>query len=53
MNREPATNTSRLGPIASDKVLLWQTVIHIAFLFSALVIALADRVMIQAGQDRH
>jgi uncharacterized protein (TIGR00645 family) len=29
----------------SDKVLLWQTVIHIAFLFSALAIALADRVM--------
>jgi uncharacterized protein (TIGR00645 family) len=29
----------------TDKVLLWQTVIHIAFLFSALAIALADRVM--------
>jgi uncharacterized protein (TIGR00645 family) len=29
----------------SDKVLLWQTVIHIAFLFSALAIALADRLM--------
>ncbi|MFZ4652232.1 MAG: TIGR00645 family protein [Rubrivivax sp.] len=28
-----------------DKVLLWQTVIHIAFLFSALAIALADRIM--------
>jgi uncharacterized protein (TIGR00645 family) len=37
----------------SDKVLLWQTVIHIAFLFSALAIAMADRVMIQAGQSRH
>ncbi|MFT3666177.1 TIGR00645 family protein [Piscinibacter sp.] len=33
----------------SDKVLLWQTVIHIAFLFSALAIALADRVMVHAG----
>jgi uncharacterized protein (TIGR00645 family) len=28
-----------------EKVLLWQTVIHVAFLFSALAIALADRVM--------
>jgi uncharacterized protein (TIGR00645 family) len=29
----------------SEKVLLWQTLIHIAFLFSALAIALADRLM--------
>ncbi len=29
----------------TEKVLLWQTVIHIAFLFSALAIALADRMM--------
>ena len=29
----------------SEKVLLWQTLIHIAFLFSALAIALADRMM--------
>jgi uncharacterized protein (TIGR00645 family) len=29
----------------SEKVLVWQTVIHIAFLFSALAIALADRLM--------
>jgi uncharacterized protein (TIGR00645 family) len=29
----------------TDKVLLWQTLIHIAFLFSALAIALADRIM--------
>ena len=28
-----------------DKVLLWQTLIHIAFLFSALAIAMADRLM--------
>ena len=28
-----------------EKVLIWQTVIHIAFLFSALAIALADRIM--------
>jgi uncharacterized protein (TIGR00645 family) len=27
------------------KVLMWQTIIHVAFLFSALAIALADRVM--------
>lgn len=33
----------------TDKVLLWQTVIHIAFLFSALAIALADRVMVHAS----
>ena len=30
----------------TEKVLLWQTLIHIAFLFSALAIALADRVML-------
>ncbi|MFN5177477.1 TIGR00645 family protein [Limnohabitans sp.] len=29
----------------TEQVLLWQTVIHIAFLFSALAIALADRLM--------
>ncbi|MDO9092592.1 MAG: TIGR00645 family protein [Rubrivivax sp.] len=29
----------------SEKVLLWQTLIHLAFLFSALAIALADRMM--------
>ena len=30
----------------SEKVLLWQTLIHVAFLFSALAIAAADRVMV-------
>jgi len=35
----------------SEKVLLWQTVIHIAFLFSALAIAAADRVMPHASRD--
>jgi uncharacterized protein (TIGR00645 family) len=35
----------------TDKVLLWQTVIHIAFLFSALAIALADRVMTPAKAE--
>ena len=29
----------------SEKVLIWQTVIHVVFLFSALAIALADRLM--------
>jgi uncharacterized protein (TIGR00645 family) len=28
-----------------EKVLIWQTVIHVAFLFSALSIALCDRIM--------
>jgi uncharacterized protein (TIGR00645 family) len=37
----------------TDKVLLWQTLIHIAFLFSALAIALADRVMVHAGSKDH
>ncbi|HNJ83915.1 MAG TPA: TIGR00645 family protein [Piscinibacter sp.] len=37
----------------TEKVLLWQTVIHIAFLFSALAIALADRVMVHAVKDDH
>lgn len=36
-----------------EKVLLWQTVIHVAFLFSALAIALADRVMSPARPDSH
>ncbi len=36
----------------TDKVLLWQTVIHIAFLFSALAIALADRVMVHASSAK-
>ena len=37
----------------SEKVLLWQTVIHVAFLFSALAIALADRVMAKAPDTPH
>ena len=35
----------------SEKVLLWQTLIHVAFLFSALAIAFADRAM--APQQPH
>lgn len=34
-----------------EKVLIWQTLIHIAFLFSALAIALADRVMTAPKPD--
>ncbi len=34
-----------------EKVLLWQTLIHVAFLFSALAIALADRVMAHGKAD--
>jgi len=33
----------------TDKVLLWQTAIHIAFLLSAMAIALTDRLMAPAG----
>ncbi len=36
-----------------EKVLIWQTVIHIAFLFSALAIALADRLMSHASRSGH
>ena len=32
----------------SEKTLLWQTLIHVAFLFSALAIAMADRLMAPA-----
>ena len=37
----------------TDKVLMWQTIIHIAFLFSALAIAYADRIMHPAGAQHH
>jgi uncharacterized protein (TIGR00645 family) len=36
----------------SEKVLIWQTVIHIAFLFSALAIAMADRIMSATANDK-
>ena len=36
-----------------EKVLIWQTIIHIAFLFSALAIALADRLMSHASRTSH
>ncbi len=37
----------------SDKVLMWQTLIHVAFLFSALAIALADRLMSPVAKPPH
>ncbi len=36
-----------------EKVLIWQTLIHVAFLFSALAIALADRVMSASAKAAH
>lgn len=36
-----------------EKVLIWQTVIHIAFLFSALAIALVDRLMSHTVPSDH
>ena len=35
----------------TDKVLLWQTLIHVAFLLSALAIAATDRVMLHRKGD--
>ena len=37
----------------TEKVLLWQTLIHVAFLFSALAIAMADKIMASAAAARH
>jgi uncharacterized protein (TIGR00645 family) len=37
----------------TDKVLMWQTLIHIAFLFSALAIAYADRLMSHTTKPDH
>ena len=36
-----------------EKVLIWQTVIHVAFLLSAMAIAMADRLMSHAPQGKH
>ena len=36
-----------------EKVLIWQTLIHVAFLFSALAIALADRMMSHTVKPNH
>ncbi|HZF80728.1 MAG TPA: TIGR00645 family protein [Rubrivivax sp.] len=37
----------------SEKTLLWQTLIHVAFLFSALAIAMADKIMASAAAAKH
>ncbi len=37
----------------TDKVLMWQTLIHVAFLLSAMAIAFTDRLLHQAGGDEH
>jgi uncharacterized protein (TIGR00645 family) len=37
----------------SDRVLIAQTVIHIAFLFSAMAIAYTDRLMSSGADDKH
>ena len=36
-----------------EKVLIWQTLIHVAFLFSALAIAMADRMMSHTVKPAH
>ncbi|MEO6743018.1 MAG: TIGR00645 family protein, partial [Caldimonas sp.] len=35
----------------SEKVLMWQTIIHITFLLSALAIAMTDRLMAGTPND--
>ena len=37
----------------ADKVLLWQTVIHVTFLLSALAIAYTDRLLTLAQKAEH
>ncbi|GAB3193093.1 TIGR00645 family protein [Hydrogenophaga aquatica] len=37
----------------TDKVLMWQTLIHITFLLSAMAIAFTDKLLHQAGADDH
>jgi uncharacterized protein (TIGR00645 family) len=37
----------------TDKVLMWQTLIHVAFLLSAMAIAFTDKLLHQAGGDEH
>jgi uncharacterized protein (TIGR00645 family) len=34
-------------------VLMWQTIIHVAFLFSAIAIAYADKLLNSTAQDAH
>ena len=37
----------------TDKVLMWQTLIHVAFLLSAMAIAFTDKLLHQAGGEEH
>ncbi len=37
----------------NEKVLMWQTIIHIAFLLSALAIAMTDRLMVNSTARAH
>jgi uncharacterized protein (TIGR00645 family) len=37
----------------SDKVLMWQTIIHVAFLFSALAIAYTDKLLNDTKSSNH
>ena len=37
----------------TDKVLLWQTLIHVTFLLSALAIAMTDRLLVSAQKSNH
>ena len=37
----------------TEKVLIWQTLIHVAFLFSALAIAYTDRLMSGTASSKH
>ena len=41
------------APNYDVKVLMWQTIIHIAFLLSALAIALTDRLMAHSAPAEH
>jgi uncharacterized protein (TIGR00645 family) len=36
-----------------EKVLMWQTIIHVAFLFSAMAIAYTDRLLNLSAADKH
>ena len=46
-------NTSTNDENYTEKVLLWQTLIHITFLLSALAIAATDRLMPHARRGDH
>ena len=41
------------APNYTEKVLMWQTIIHIAFLFSAMAIAYTDKLMSASASTKH